>query len=194
MDSQFDYIIYKVVYDDKEEAKKILANFPREYRMYKNDPILGEVVGFEEAIKDCVDIMPKGITFVGTTAGVSKPEQYGNVYPWHRSMYLSLLGSTKRINNLFYMGYDAVGCFKHDTPMDKGGPYPCPWHFSGAQYWLRNSALKETGRHLEVANCRHGVEMYPGYILGTQKAYSIFNTDLDLYHNVLPSEDWVKTL
>jgi hypothetical protein len=196
-DHIFDNCYYKIVYNDLEKTKEILGPFlkrkNKSFDFYKNNPSLGEVVGFIDAMEKSLRD-PEAITYVGTTAGVSKPgPQAPNIHAWVHAIYLTLLGNIPRIEQHFLDGAQSVGIFKKTFPMEKGGPRPAPWHYSGAQYWISNKALLTT-KWKDIAICRHGVEMYPGYMLPVSKAVSLFNTNTDLYLTKLDFSEWVPTL
>lgn len=194
-DHIFDKKIYKVAYDDITSASLILRSFNRDLQYIENNKSLGETVGFIKFLEQILNEDPDGITFVGTTAGVSKPiHEQENVKAWARAIYMLCLANPTHIEKIFSSGdYDAVGCFKKTVPMEKGGPKPAPWHFSGGQFWISNRALLRTNWK-DIAVCRHGVEMYPGYMIDVNRAYNLFDTDMNLYNELLPTEDWVKTL
>lgn len=195
-DHYFDYKYYKVVSNKYEENKHILRGFNRSYKVYENIPSLGEVVGF----KDCLDLSlkenPLGITLVAGTNGASRTgaQLNENIRRWARAMYLlSLSNCENKIDPLFDKGAAAVGAFLKTFPMNKAGPRTCPWHYSGTLYWICNKYLNSQPS-IEIANCRHGIEMFPGYNIPLELAYNLYDTSHDLYHHALSAGDWMSQL
>ncbi len=155
--------------------------------------MIGENVGFIDCLSEIKD-RNASIILVGSTNGVSKTgdreQQKRNIRCWTKSnMHLSL-HNLSDVENKIAHGYHCYGSFKRDTPMNKGGPYPCPWHYSGLFYWMNGKELFRR-QWTSLPKCRHGIEMYPGYIFDTKEAYCLFNTQQDTYFEEVRDEQWI---
>lgn len=203
----FDYVTLKIASDEPtlitsppllKEFNTFLENANLtniNIAIYKNSPTLGETVGFIPELKRILYYNPNGITYIGTTAGVSRTGPVTvNIAAWVRSLYFLLLHDIPKIEATFKRGATSVGAYLKNTPMDKGGPRPSPWHYSGGQYWICNTTLLNNSNWPNIAMCRHGVEMYPGYMLPIQTAASMYDTSLDLYLQRLHPKDWISNL
>lgn len=200
----FDHAYFKITYDNPE---KLLNLFPyliiwehskSTVWKYQNDPSQGENIGFMEVLNDIHNHLYNldTLLLIGSTNGVSKSgereAQKKNIRAWTKAaMHLSMR-DMKLVEHAMTHGYHCVGSFKRDVPIDKGGPYPCPWHYSGLFYWLKCSELFKRNWNTALANSRHGIEMYPGYIFNSSEAYCIFNTDQDTYQEEVKDEQWIN--
>ena len=188
----FDDINIKVTYDSMDKVDSIRNLLDNNFDLYKNDPRVGENIGLMTCL-EWVNSAGYDAVFIGSTNGVSKTDETikRNIRAWVRAMIHLSLNNFEFVESIFKKGYNCYGNFKRDTPMEKGGPYPCPWHYSGLFYWLNCKELfKRDWKFL--ADCRHGIEMYPGYLFDTKEAYCHFNTQQDLYHEELKDEQWVN--
>jgi len=148
-------------------------------------------VGLLDAL-DQIRLSDCDAVFIASTNGVSKKDERikTNIRAWVWAMAHLGLHSFADVEAKFNEGYKCYGSFKRDTPMEKGGPRPCPWHYSGLFYWLRCKDLFERDWDTELAPCRHGIEMYPGYLFDTKEAYCLFNTQQDMYQELLQDSQW----
>lgn len=199
-----DKIYFKLVYD-KAESLQLLkpyldsSRFDQEKTIasiYQNDPKLGENIGLLECLTDIKNTNPDTLILIGGASGVSKKtdKDRRNVRAWVRALIHLALFNTDHVEQKISEGFHCYGSFKRDDPMDKGGPYPCPWHYSGLFYWINGTELFKRNWDTGLAPCRHGVEMYPGYIFKTEEAYCHFNTFDDMYQIELQDLSWISKL
>ena len=77
--------------------------------------------------------------------------------------------------------------------MYKGGYKPAPWHYAGTFFWLSNRELfKRNWR--DIGDCRHGVEMYPGYQFSEQEAFNLVDLQTNFYLEEIDETMWADKL
>jgi len=200
---KFEKCFLKITCNNPEKERKLLdpyikgSRFPRTQILeYANDPRIGENVGLIDCLAKIKNEYNGDVDiFFASTNGVSKKDETvkKNIRAWVRAMTHLGLHNFDLVDEVFDSGYHCLGSFKRDVMMEKGGPYPCPWHYSGLFYWIRGKELfKRNWKFL--ADCRHGIEMYPGYLFTTQESYCLFNTQQDMYHEELKDEQWLEKL
>jgi hypothetical protein len=195
----FDFVYIKVAYDDFDTASSIIEPYfndsPISVCYFPNQPELGEVVGFVNALSKIHDTNPDTYIFHAVTSGVSPRLNdffRKNIKAWREAEW-ELCTSNLDLVEEKLEEYSCFGSFKRNEPMNKGGPYPCPWHYSGTFWWVKAEDLWLT-KWRSITPCRHGVEMYLGYLIDRRKAYCIYNTQNDMYHVETNKEDWMPNL
>ena len=217
--------IIKITYDDPAKVSLLRPYLDIEnpetktsYEIYSNNPGEGESVGLLEALDSVRNYREdqefredenigykkpcKAALMIASTNGVSKSgdqeREKVNIRAWSRALYHTTLSNTAllELKKAFKEGKKCFGSFKRDVPSEKGGPRPCPWHYSGLFYWLDVDTLFSRNWK-PVEGTRHAIEMYPGYIFDSSEAVDYFNligpTDyVDTYHNRIMTEHWIE--
>jgi hypothetical protein len=171
-----------------EDPQKVEASFAPlgecEFMHYPNDPALGEVVGFVDALSRLESLRPDEVMFYAHTKGckyIGVPDEAMlPIRQWRNRMYIECLTDMEKIERIVAMR-PCAGCFRQ-----KGSHPPLPpnsvWHFAGTFWWVRHDALFSRDWRT-VTQHTHGVEAYLGTLFpytesfclyGDQPSYSLY--------------------
>ncbi len=174
------------------DTVKAAFRFKAEFRRVPNDPALGEVTGFVEAMRELYSLDPNEATFYAHTKGVSRtadPQRMESIRIWRNTMYRECLDDPERIEEVLSK-YACCGCFKYirPFPLELDPSNSSTWHFSGTFFWFRHDKLFSTTWD-QVQPIRHGIEVYLGSKFTTDESFSLFENNVrrNLYFLWVPS-------
>ena len=154
---------------------------------YENDPELGEVVGFVEALEQrLLSYDSNEATFYAHTKGVSYAEEtelrhLAAIRRWRNTMYDECLGNIPRVESAL-MDHVATGCYLRNPAAVKfGGKGQLPrgldsigWHFAGTFFWFKHSSFFGHPKWRDVGQHRFGVEGHLGTLFRMRDAYCLY--------------------
>src|SRR5436190_6007055 len=125
------------------EIAKEAFGFDTEFIEVANDPELGEVAGFIDALRLLASEDPNEATFYAHTKGVTRAysSQLTSVRLWRNKMYEKCLGDISVVEEALSK-YGCAGCFKVNKGIfNESSSLNVPFHFSGTFFWLNHAKL-----------------------------------------------------
>lgn len=152
-----------------------------------NDPELGEVVGFLDALDLLKSEDPNEVTFYAHTKGVKYKQPLERymvaIRSWRNRMYDECLKDPAKIEALLEE-YACAGCFLR--PSEAVQVEGAGWHYAGTFWWVNHARLFTLPGWRDIAQTFWGVEGYLGRHLPVESAHCLYGEDLkhDLYSTV----------
>jgi len=176
---------------ETEDAAKVEALFAPlgvvEFIHVPNDPDLGEVTGFIQALELLASTDPNEATFYAHTKGVKYKQPLERymvaICSWRNRMYDECLSDPAKIEALLQQ-HACVGCFlRSGRAIQVEG---AAWHYAGTYWWVNHARLFSLPQWPEVAQTFWGVEGYLGRHLPEESAHCLYGADLkhNLYSTV----------
>lgn len=144
-----------------------------EFRMFENDPSLGEVRGFIETLAELESTDAKEATFYAHTKGTkyknAQLPHMNAIRKWRNKMYEECLRDIPHIDRV--MGdRPTAGCYlRWSHPLvDR-----TRWHFAGTFWWVRHDALFTHPEWRDVEQNFYGVEGYLGRLFSRDDAFCL---------------------
>lgn len=161
------------------EAKQAFS-FDAEFIEVRNNPVIGEVEGFIDALGLLESLNPDEATFYAHTKGTwriaAEPDKTTSVRLWRNKMYDKCLGDVAEVEAVLRQ-YACAGCFKIDRGIfTESSALDVPFHFSGTFFWLNHARLFSKPNWREVHATRHGVEAYPGQHFTAAESFCFTDT------------------
>lgn len=154
--------------DSVEEVVKALACPDAEIMPVENDRILQQTQNFIPVLENISSLRDDEATFFAYGKGVTHgKENLTNVMAWAWAQYFLMLGCIDLIDHLLKK-VGTVGAFRHPAPYSR-----TRWHYSGAFFWFRHSALFKQDRWREIDSDRYGVEYWLGRHLPIEESYDL---------------------
>jgi hypothetical protein len=150
----------------------------------RNDPSLGESVGFLPVMEMLCSTDPDEATFYAHAKGArhqDDSEVLGRVRTWIDCMLLLNLGSMEVVEGLMKR-HSAIGCLRRI--MEHQGS---SWHYSGTFFWYKHSAIFSKD-WTSISPGIYGVESYLGRHLPVSESYDLTRGREfgDLYKTTIP--------
>ncbi len=147
--------------------------FPKsEIRFVHNNPVLGETLGFLDAIDTILHYDYTGYTFYAHTKGVTHTEKdkIKAIRIWRNNMYHACL-NIMHFNNVSCLGAYGINI--------KSPLYPqALWSYVGNFWWVKNAKLIDSDWN-KITLDKYGVEGYLGSILPWSEAVCILDDHCD---------------
>jgi hypothetical protein len=160
------------------EVAKQAFSFDAEFIEVGNDPVLGEVAGFIDALYLLQSRDPNEATFYAHTKGITRaaePDKLISVRLWRNQMYEKCLGDVAAVEAALSQ-HSTAGCFKiHKGIFNESSSIDVPFHYSGTFFWLNHERLFSKPDWTEIHTTRHGVEGYPGLHFEPEEAFCFTN-------------------
>lgn len=168
--------------DPPDRVKEALAGHVHEFIELPNDPKLREVVTFLPLLERVATTNPAEITFYGHAKGVTRPVNDGvTVHRWADLMYETCLDYPALVED-HLSRLPITGTFKKVVHGFAGSA--SAWHYSGAFFWLRNSAVFSRPDWRRVDRQWWGNEAWPGLHFTPDEAGCLFHQggqEMDLF-------------
>ena len=164
---------------------------PVEFRLYPNNPALGETIGFIEGFEALYSLNPDEITYYAHTKGVSPGRRVpSQVYQecqrqWRNRMYYECLSRPEKID-LIMRNHAACGCWLRHTPAH------LPAWFAGAFFWVNHAKLfmhpgwkNTTNLGTAEFGPQYLAEKYVGELFIEKDMCDLYSTDIRFYYEAL---------
>lgn len=142
-----------------QSVKDAFHGFRAVFVAVPNDPRLGEVAGWLQALERLQSAKSDEITFYAHTKGVSydgEPDRFvRGIRMWRNHMYDNCLQNVAQIETVL-TAHTFAGCYQRPTRR------ATKWHYAGAFWWFKHSEFFSNPKWCELDDSRFAVEMYPG--------------------------------
>ncbi len=167
---------------DTVHASEVAGQFARlgndvEFLQVQNDPALGEVTGFADALSELASVDPNEATFYAHTKG-TKYRDHPDIFMrairrWRNRMYHECLSDPARIDRVLGE-YACCGCFQRPHHALLG---ESQWHFAGSFWWVNHARLFTRDDWHEVDQTFYGTEAYLGYRFPVEDTHCLYQSN-----------------
>ena len=154
--------------DRPEDVVEALGCKDAEIMVVPNDRLLQQTQNFIPVLEKLYSLKDDEATYFAYGKGVTHgKENLTNVMAWAWAQYFLTLGSIDLIDHLLKK-FGTVGAFRHPAPYSR-----TRWHYSGAYFWFRHSAVFSQKAWKEIDADRYGVEYWLGRHLPIEESYDL---------------------